>query len=285
MTASIISIPASLARWWHRATTRRPGFHPAMLTRTDADDILNPLLILGMKEESRLLVEDRFVQVGSKTYSLPRFAVWGDIPPDPAVHVGLLGGLDPHSLDTVRAAAHVLTAIDEQPALGRGFHLAAYPKANVQAFLPFRPASWESFTYRTLQSPTEEDGRILREELRAGHYSLIIRLRSDRTSRHLHARVRGDRFARTVVTPALLQHADRLPISTDPVRALPGKERTGRGWFRSRNSQQRLVDVELYAPAILREEERADALAEVVLTILENYRGLLTFQRHLRDQI
>jgi hypothetical protein len=188
------------------------------------------------------------VNVGGRLHYMPKFVLRGDEKDGRAVCVGIFGGLDARSLDTVLAVARVLERCD-----------------------------------RIAQRPDDEDAQFFRTETEGTRFALHIRLRTDAKALHLHAKVRGDLIARRVVLPALRALAGRFPIAEEPIElirrkrfAQPDKGRTS--CLLPADTRGGAIEIELHAPGNAPTFDSTAALAEVTLGILANYRALLSFE-------
>lgn len=222
------------------------------------------------------------VNVGGRLHYMPKFVLRGDEKDGRAVCVGIFGGLDARSLDTVLAVARVLERCDREPELARNYLLVAYPKANVEAFTA-SSCSHAKFKRRIAQRPDDEDAQFFRTETEGMRFALHIRLRTDAKALHLHAKVRGDLIARRVVLPALRALAGRFPIAEEPIElirrkrfAQPDKGRTS--CLLPADTRGGAIEIELHAPGNAPTFDSTAALAEVTLAILANYRALLSFE-------
>lgn len=251
-----------------------------------ADSLLKPLFDRAATGESEVMAVQHIVRVGNRLHSLPKF-VLADA--KSATHkardvrVGIFAGLDTRSLDTVLATSRLLERCEDA---AKGFILSAYPKTNVHAFTNGTAGDYETFQQRTSLHPDDQDATFFREEIRASQFSMILRFRSDPQSQRFHVSVGSSLIARTVVVPTLYPLASRIPIEDDPIRGLSRNrtasgENSALGCLAAPNVRNRSIEIEVHAPGAISQEVRADAMAEIGVGILENYRQLLKFQSML----
>jgi hypothetical protein len=284
MNASILAPTGHLARLGRWLLANRLSGLTEPPTPTAADSILAPLFDRAREESSPLAALQKTVCIGGRSHFLPRFVLCGEVTGHQAVRVGIFGGLDACSLDTVLAIASVLDRCDREPACSRNYLLAAYPKANVEAFTA-NARTYEEFRRRTADRPDDEDARHFRDEIKTGHFSVLLRLRSDADASHFHAKVRGELIARRVVLPALRALSGRFPIAGELIELIRRKRFAPSASDSARTNcllptetRGGAIEIELHAPVILPLEERAAGLAEITVGILANYRALLSFE-------
>jgi hypothetical protein len=257
---------------------------PESTATTIADAALTPLFARAREKGTHLIASTKTVHVGRWRHSIPKFIVSGDTGATRHTEVGIFGGLDACSLDTVLAVGELIHRCDLDPSLVKDYSVAAFPKANVEAFTD--SCTHDDFQSRAAQHPEDEDASFLRNEIKNAHFSLIVRLRSDENAEHFHAKVRGEIIARTVVSPSLQgvsggSASEAATIELLSNHRLAHLAASHSNCLSTATSRGSAVEVELFAPGSLPFDERTRALADITLAMLANYRSLLSINAML----
>lgn len=237
---------------------------------------------LAKSGRSPLVGFQRVVKAAGRLHYLPKLVLCGEVRGRHALRIGIFGGIDAGSLDTVKAVAEVVKRYEASLGNAYDYILAAYPKTNVEAFAA-KAKGYPEFQQRTARFPNEEDARFFREELKTSRFSMILRLHSDGAATGFYAKAAGELIARSVVAPALNALRSTAPLAEQPVELLPRHRlsqltSTSQSCITPAETRGGAIEVELYSPGNLGEEARVEGLAFVVGRILENYRTFLSFQ-------
>jgi protein MpaA len=245
--------------------------------------LLEPLLALnGAQFESLGPFE-----IGSETYSLPRFTLRGQNSSDP-IHIGIFAGIHGDEPAGTLAAAKFLTQAVREPDLIENFLVHIYPLCN--------PAGFEDDTRHSRRGKDlnrefwkgsiEPEVAILEHELRTQHFNGIIQLHADDTSDGIYGFVRGHTLTENLLRPALAEAAKILPrnvnATIDGFAARDGIiYHSYEGILAAPLQSEPPFEIIFETPHHAAMDLQVEALVVAIRTILSEYRRLISFAANI----
>jgi hypothetical protein len=224
-------------------------------------------------------------RVGDEEYWMPRLIFRGTDNEEPAIKLGIFAGIHGDEPAGVLALIDFLRFMEENPFLGRAYHLYIYPLCNPTGY---EDGTRESRSGKDLNrefwrsSPEPEVG-LIEQELRRHNFNGIIALHSDDTSDGLYGFVRGATLTEHLLKPALAAAEAALPVNysnvIDGFHAVNGIIHTAYDGILTAPPGTRPAPVEIilesphHAPLHLQREAFVLAVTEIV----RQYRRMISY--------
>jgi len=176
--------------------------------RRSIQKFLEPLLnIPGIQADSLGPFE-----VSGQKYSLPRFTQRGPNSSDP-IRIGIFAAIHGDEPAGALAASKLLLDLNSNSEAAESFLLQVYPICNPTGFEDNTRFSrrGRDLNREFWCASVEPEIEILEHELRASHFTGIIQLHADDTSKGLYGFVRGHTLTENLLRPALTEAGKILP--------------------------------------------------------------------------
>jgi hypothetical protein len=226
--------------------------------------------------------------VGGETYSLPRLSFSGPNSSEP-IRIALFGSIHGDEPAGALALAQLLQELARKPELAENFQLQVYPICN--------PTGFEDNTRHSRRGrdlnrefwkvSAESEVQILEQELRGRHFSGLVQLHADDTSDGIYGFVRGHTLTENLLRPALTEAGKILPrnvnATIDGFAARDGIICEHYEGILAAPAHMDPVPFEiiLETPQLAPMELQVQALVVATLTILQEYRRLVSFAANL----
>jgi hypothetical protein len=153
--------------------------------------------------------------LGEKRYWIPRIVFRGTEEEEPPLKLAIFAGVHGDEPAGIHALIDFLRFMEENPFLGRAFHLYIYPLCNPTGY---EDGTRESRSGKDLNREFWRDSKepevvILERELAARSFHGIISLHSDDTSDGVYGFVRGATLTEHLLKPALASAEAALPVN------------------------------------------------------------------------
>jgi hypothetical protein len=193
---------------------------PLPATATDAPRSIRELLLPFFVQVGTTALNLRadsagFWHVGERSYWMPRLIFRGTQDEEPPLKLAIFAGLHGDEPAGVHALIDFLRFMEDNPFLGRAFHLYIYPLCNPTGYEDgTREArSGKDLNREFWRDSPEPEVTILERELAARSFHGIIALHSDDTSDGLYGFVRGSTLTEHLLKPALAAAEAALPVN------------------------------------------------------------------------
>jgi protein MpaA len=220
---------------------------------------------------------------------LPRYLLIGPRGGDNPIRIGIFAGVHGDETEGLHALIELLTRLEKEPDLARGYCLFVYPICN--------PTGFEDGTRHTRSGhdlnrefwnhTRQPEVIALESELVLHAFDGIISLHSDNAGEGIYAHTRGTTIAESLLEPALKAAGEFLP--RDPRKLIDGFEaRDGiiRDGFQGVISpppglHPRPFEIVFSTPRRALPSRQRAATTALLLSILEEYRKFVSYMRHL----
>jgi hypothetical protein len=264
---------------------QNPGAESESSSPLTLEGILAPLHEAALNSSS-FIANRHPLDFRGTTAEISKFLLLGQRGGGKPIRLGLFAGFEAGDLEPVQALARLLLQLKSSPAASRDFALIGYPVVNVRGFTA-EASPLADFEARFAQDSAEADTQFFKTELRKWRFDGLLSLRTDASSRGVHATVRSEIIAAEVVEPALAAAALALPLATQAVKVRPSDRyaRTA-DYAHGRLSPPADIrpypfEIELFVPRGPISEERTDGLFVALAEILRLYRAFIAHGQDL----
>jgi hypothetical protein len=227
-------------------------------------------------------------QIGTDTYSLPRFTFLGPNSTDP-IRIGLFGAIHGDEPAGALALARFLSDLSQSPSIAESFLLHIYPLCNPTGFEDNTRCSrrCRDLNREFWKNSAEAEVQILERELRARHFHGLIQLHADDTSDGIYGFVRGHTLTENLLRPALCEAGRILPrnvnATIDGFGARDGIVYEHYEGVLAAPAQMDPMPFEIIfeTPHLAEMELQIQALVVALRTILSEYRRLISFAANI----
>jgi len=226
--------------------------------------------------------------VAGQNYSLPQFIFRGPNSNDP-IRIGIFAMIHGDEPAGALACAEFLKTLSASPVLAENFSIRVYPVCNPTGFEDNtrHSRSGRDLNREFWKASSQLEVRLLEQELRSSRFQGIIQLHADDTSDGLYGFVRGATLTENLLRPALLAAGKILPCNVNAqidgfaardgiiydhyegILAAPARIEPA--------PFEIILETPHHAPMNL----QVDALEAAILTILAEYRKLISFAADL----
>jgi hypothetical protein len=225
---------------------------------------------------------------GAQKYSLPRLTFSGPNSSDP-IRIALFGSIHGDEPAGALALGQLLLEVAQKPQLAENFQLQVYPLCNPTGFEDNTRQSrrGSDLNREFWKRSAEAEVHILENELRSRHFSGIIQLHADDTSDGVYGFVRGHTLTENLLRPALAEAGKILPrninATIDGFAARDGiiYDHYEGVLAAPANMDPVPFEIILETPQLALLELQVQALVVATLTILQEYRRLVSFAANL----
>jgi len=252
--------------------------------RRSLERFLSPLLKLSKVQTDFL----GGFEIGLEKYSLPRLTFSGPKSSEP-IRIALFGSIHGDEPAGALALAQLLIDISRKPELAENFQLQVYPICNPTGFEDNTRCSrrGRDLNREFWKASLEAEVQILERELRNGHFSGLIQLHADDTSDGVYGFVRGHTLTENLLRPALAEAGKILPrnvnATIDGFAARDGiiYDQYEGVLAAPANMDPVPFEIILETPHLAPIEMQVQALVVATLTVLQEYRRLISFAANL----
>lgn len=191
----------------------RPAFR-AVPARRSIKELLLPLFVhVGTSAHNLRADSLGFWRLGERRYWLPRLIFRGTDGDEPLIKLAIFAGLHGDEPAGILGVIDFLRFIEENPFLGRAYHLYIYPLCNPTGYEDgTRVArSGKDLNREFWRGSLEPEVALIEAELVRQRFHGLISLHSDDTSDGLYGFIRGARLSELLLKPALAAAEAALP--------------------------------------------------------------------------
>lgn len=245
---------------------------------------LEPLQRVGGVEFAQLGT----FEIGSQSYSLPRFTFRGPNSNDP-IRIGIFAAIHGDEPAGALAAAKFLLDLSGAPEMAESFLLQVYPICNPTGFEDNSRCSrrGRDLNREFWRTSVEPEIQILEHELRSAHLNGIIQLHADDTSEGLYGFVRGHTLTENLLRPALTEAGKILPRNINAIiDGFAARDGIIYDHYEGILAAPARIDpvpfeIILETPHHAPMEQQVEALVIAMRTILSEYRRLISFAANI----
>lgn len=205
------------------------------------------------------------------------------------IRIGIFGSIHGDEPVGAAAACSLLDRLAQHQDLAENFLLQVYPVCNPSGFVRKTRCSarGRDLNREFWQNSAEPEVRILERELKTGHFQGLVQLHADDTSPGVYGFVRGHTLTEHLLRPALAAAGEILPrnrlATIDGFAARDGIIFDQYHGILASPPEVNPVPFEivLETPQLTELEFQVRALETAVLTILDEYRKLISFAANL----
>ncbi|MDB6155886.1 MAG: hypothetical protein JWL90_4339 [Chthoniobacteraceae bacterium] len=185
-------------------------------SRRSIKELLLPLFVhVGASGQNLRADSVGFWRVNADRYWMPRLIFRGTQSEEPPIKLAIFAGIHGDEPAGVLAVIDFLRFIEENPILGRAYHLYIYPLCNPTGY---EDGTRESRSGKDLNrefwhGSSEPEVALIEQELIRHNFNGIIALHSDDTSDGLYGFVRGSTLTELLLKPALAAAEAALPVN------------------------------------------------------------------------
>lgn len=230
------------------------------------DQSWNPLETLT--DDSSSLVKWR--SIGVRHRAIPSYVLIGPRGGSIPVRLALIGGLDSGDVLSTAAIVKILVELDLAPWQAQDYALFGYPLAN-----PADDGIERDFENDFWCQSSDPVIHFFEQEFAANEFDGVIAVKGNEPISGLQVCVSSRVIATEALWPSLELAQKIVPLSSEPIRLLPGPERASHAFFNLKSVRPRPFSLVIRTPAHLPFENQVSAVAFSVKRILHDYRALI----------
>jgi murein peptide amidase A len=255
--------------------------------RKALDRILSPLEDLAGRSDN--LLRTPAAKSGASQPPIPRYLYLGKRGGGDVFRLGIFAAIHGDEPEGALAVSRLVTLLERDPEIARGFALFLYPVCNPTGFDDGtrQARSGKDLNREFWRQSTEQEVRFLESEIYLHAFDGLVMLHSDNTSHGAYGFVNGSVLSENLLEPALRAAEKYLPRDRRPIiDGFPARDgiiyRSYEGVLRSLPGMERppfelTFETPQQAPLYLQVEATAAALQ----TILQEYRQLRSFAQNI----
>jgi hypothetical protein len=255
--------------------------------RHPVDKILSPLEDFAGRSEH--LLRAPAAKSGAPPPPIPRYLYLGERGGGDVFRLGIFAAIHGDEPEGVLAINRLVTLLERDPEIARGYALFLYPVCNPTGFEDGtrHARGGKDLNREFWRQSSEPEVRFLESEIYLHAFDGLVTLHSDNTSNGVYGYVNGSVLSENLLEPALRAVEKFLPRDRRPViDGFPAKDgviyRSFEGVLRSLPGLERppfelTFETPQRAPLYLQVEAAASALQ----TILQEYRQLRAFAQNI----
>jgi murein peptide amidase A len=221
-------------------------------------------------------------------HTIWRLSFRGTNSEDP-IRIGVFGSIHGDEPAGAIAACSLISTLADKPALAENFLVQVYPVCNPAGFARGTRASatGRDLNREFWQNSPEPEIRILEAELKAAHFQGLVQLHADDTSHGVYGFVRGHTLTQNLLRPALREAGKILPRNQDAtIDGFAARDGIIFDQYHGILAAPPDVDpvpfeIVLETPQMAEIQLQVRALETALVTILAEYRGLISFAANL----
>jgi murein peptide amidase A len=222
-------------------------------------------------------------------FELPRYLFIGPQGGDEPIRVGLFAGIHGDEPEGAHTLVQLLTLLEREPELARGYCLFVYPVCNPTGFQDNtrHSRSGHDLNREFWNHSREPEVLALQSELSLHAFHIVMSLHADDTSDGIYGYARGATLTRHLLEPALTAAERFLPRSRQPfIDGFSARDGIVRDCFKGvlspvPNVRPRAVEIVFETPQTAPQLLQHAAALAALRSILEEYRPFIAYAANL----